>query len=140
MACSTGTSHDHARHGEEVEGVRFLGFRYPKDEAGRRMEDPQAYGSTLMDLWDNSKPYSDPLLGRILTRPAGQRVAVRGHSFNGTILRVVHGETVNPHNGRRQPRGSWYEVEHDNGDIKRWSGARVSSECPLEALAKMAKP
>jgi hypothetical protein len=82
-----------------------------------------------MDLWDNSKPYQDPLTGRILSRAVGDRVAVKGHAFNGVILDKVK--------SKRNPQ--FYRVEHDNGDVQDWPWQAVSGECPLEALAKMAE-
>ena len=84
------------------------------------------------DLWshDPKKPYQDPLSGRMLTRPIGQRVCVKGHAFNGVIRNKVH--------GKREMQV--YQVEHDNGEVLDWPWHALKDESPMEALAKMDVP
>ena len=91
----------------------------------------------MSDLWDNLKPYRDPLSGRMLMRPVGQRVSVKKHAYNGTILGIVQTRKRNPETGRREPPGGRYEVEHDNGEVCLWPWHALEMETPLEALAKM---
>ena len=94
----------------------------------------------MRDFWDPTNAWRDPLSGRRLTRPVGQRVCVKNHPFNGVIVGIVNSRIRDPATGRREPPGAKYQVEHDNGEILRWPWHAVSNECPLEALGKMGGP